>query len=234
MKKTILLLVIFSLIVLSFSVSAKNINFVGGYTSNSLTPEYTAQFTNTQLKLSSEAVSGNGFYFGGRYFINQKLGFGLGYDHVIAPLGISLDLSDNCNQLLLNINNDSKISGPYGEIVYRINKYINLNGAVAYYNYINDLSYDVTISGNNHNDNGDLAKGEGYGYIIGSELNYPFHKNWSLVSSLGYRTTTIDINKINMTPFGPQDNYVDTDNYLDDFDVKFKGLRFGIGLSYNF
>ncbi len=234
MKRFSLLLVFMLVFALASAVSAGEFEAVGGCTSNNFdsTLNYSPD-EDFNLDIGLKTLNGSGYYLGARYFMDNNLGFGIGYDYVKVPLTLSLGLVSEY-ELDLQGTLSSELSGPYGEVVYKLNDYVTFSGAVAFYNFVNKLSYAIeeTYDGESDGDSDEMTfvKGAGTGYMVGAELNYPFYDNFSIVSSVGYRTVTVDLNEYNTELFSGGEGFAE----LEDWQLSMKGLKFGVGLSYNF
>jgi hypothetical protein len=174
-------------------------------------------------------VNGSGYYIGLRYIMDNNLGFGVGYDYAEAPLTLDLGLDYYGTEVDFEGTVSSELSGPYGELVYELNDYITFNGAIAFYNYANKISYAVVDGSYEDSDEMTFVKGNGTGYMLGAELDYPLYESLSVVSSIGYRSVSIDLNEINTAGFSGE-NF----EKLEDLILTMKGLKFGVGLSYDF
>ncbi len=250
MLKRIILLVFISVLMFSLSALAGDWEAVGGVTQNSLENEFNLnveidlpeeditpsvvepdQLLNLDLDLTTGDYSGQGYYVGGRYWFNDVLACGFGYENVNSDYYVNFTLNDldifippflmyeDLNgELELGAN--ANFSGPYAELVYKVNDFLRLNGSAGKYAYTLDGYFEI------EDENGkiELLSGDGYGYIVGAEMEYPFKNDFSFIASAGYRFMNFSMDKIGEEKI-PEEVKID---------LGVKGLRFGAGISYSF
>ncbi|MFW6035896.1 MAG: outer membrane beta-barrel protein [Halothermotrichaceae bacterium] len=241
MKKYLGFCILVFILLFSTAVYAGEFEAVGGVTSNNFDSEITFE---PEILLPDEIVtvelgrlSGYGYYVGGRYIFDNNFGLGIGYDYASAPLNLygsyeAAQASNNDVNAELDLGFESELSGPYAEVVYKLNDYITFSGALAWYDFTNTVSAGLTINDSDIIEPGDMVlfKGDGTGYLLGAELNYPVVDDWNIISNAGYRIADIDINEVNTGDFD-NDNFQDID---EDVSLKMQGFKFGAGISYQF
>lgn len=235
--KKLCLLVIVVLFVMSLGVAAGTFNFVGGTSISKVNFTDTITEDNSTYKdvYDRNNVAGQGYNAGVRYFLGNGLGFGVGYE--TNSYGLSRE-KDNTTYPdgTKYIDKDYftyKISGAYLEMVYKLKKYLSMRGAVSFNNLVisNDEYYYDNTSGTVHTNsyNHDTAKGDGTGYQLGAELDYPLSDKFNLVSNISYMFGNIDLKKVyndSTKEFEKVDGY----NYK----IEYNGFKLGIGLNYSF
>lgn len=236
LKKKYLFLTLALILIFSTGAFAKGLEFVGGVTYNSFEPE--AKITNNDyegsITIGFDGQDGTGYFIGGRYWFSEKLGVGLGYDVANSKSSFNYKIDDGLDYLKIVLKEEAELAGPYAEILYKVNNVLTFSGAIVNYNLVVDGSsyyeesygsyedeYDNEYSNEEHKK---LLEGEGTGYILNTELNYPFKENFAFKVTAGYRKATINV-----------EEFLDT-NIPDNTNVELdlSGLRFTAGLSFDF
>lgn len=227
---------------MSISVSAKGLELVGGLTYNTLEMDSEWTIENDyydspdEINLDIDSNNGAGFYAGARYWFNDKLAAGLGYDSVKADLSLGGGYKNKTyNEFAsLDLEEEIELAGPYGEIVFKVNDYLSFSGSIVHYdletsgNYSYKNNYPILRSyeENNYSDDIKLFEGDGLGYILSVDLKYPIKNNLSFIANAGYRKADIDV-ELND----------DIESWLEsdiDGDVELSGFRFAAGLSVKY
>ena len=168
MKKILMIVVVFVLLI-SVGTMAQDFEIVGGLTYNTFdgTIEYA---DGTEDEMRDDLTSGTGFYVGGRYWFSDKLALGGGYDKTGSE--------DEWVEL--------SIAGPYAEVVFRANEYIDFKGGLASYNF----EIKEKLFNSSH-------KETGLGFLFGACLSYPLQENIALSGGVDYRLLTIEDEEYN-------------------------------------
>lgn len=232
MKKIYLLTFIFILL-LSLTVSAKGLELVGGLTYNTLEMDTEWKIDNDydespdEINLDIDGNNGAGFYAGVRYWFNDKLAAGLGYDSVKADLSLGGKVKFNSEEFYsLDLEEEIELAGPYGEIVFRVNDYLSFSGSIVKYDLETSGSYSYGEYGYSDSSDITLFEGDGLGYILAVDLKYPIRDNLSFMANAGYRKADIDVELED-----------DIESWLEsdiDGDVELSGFRFTAGLSVKY
>lgn len=226
MRKILILASLF-ILVLSLGVSAEKfafdaekLDFVGGLTYNNFALKTTVDGeedkaeTEEEKKMEDELANGIGFYAGLRYPLLENIALGVGVDRAASSGSVSI--KDG------SIEMDQSILGPYAEVVYQVNEFIDVSAALAYYQYVADTKTTVLTDTNELE-----VKGSGIGFLVGGSYEYPLQDGFALKGSVGYRMANIDLKET-----------TENDKTEDISDQKVKidlsGFRVSAGISYSF
>ncbi len=254
MRRVGLFFIVF-LFVLTMSVAAGDFEFVGGPTisnldltinaegnveSGDIEPQI-ANDNSEQIEISLETEEGAMGYYGGvRYLFDNGFGIGLGYESQSFEAGLGLDI-DYTEEPWFDghIYLDNSLSGLYLEGLYEINDIFALRGAISSNSFTSTLDYDLDdVFFINDSDRVDIAEGDGLGYQVGGEVNYPVTDNLSILSSISYITGNIDIEKVYN---GEKLVNVDDIDYIfgeeisnQSITLDYSGIKFALGVNYSF
>lgn len=267
-------MVVIALLVLSVSVAAGDFELVGGPTLSKVEFTYTDSYSgiapagDVDFKVEYDAVKkietgATGYFAGLRYIMDNDLGFGIGYEslsakfrddeHVLKNDGeIIHDYYDDyfTNKGIDNNTVEHTFSGPYLEMLYKINNMFSVRGSVISTSYQVDYDYYIDKE-EEFNGSTEITKksgsktimeGSGLGYQIGAELNYPLTENLSILSSANYITTELEIKRKyddDQEKLVPYDQYVKNKQGLTSIDtaegtLEYSGYKFTLGLNYSF
>ncbi len=240
MKKFIVLLSLVLVLTLSIGVSAKGFEAVGGVTYNSFKAEAIVTEEDEEdwkLTIGFDGQDGVGYFGGMRYWFNKRIGFGGGYELVNSNTTLSarLDVDEDFGEI--ELKEELKLTGPYAEMAYRVNKFLILNGAIAFYNMetigsvsgeANFISSPSVMEEDDEeceiDEEKELLSGKGTGFIFGAELNYPLKDNFTFKAGAGYRFASIDVEEVFEEDI-PEDA---------NLELELKGLRVSGGFSLDF
>lgn len=216
MRKILILASLF-ILVLSLGVSAEKfafdaekLEFVGGLTYNNFAIVTTVDGEEdkpdeAEKQIKDELENGLGFYAGLRYPLQENIALGVGLDRAAS----SAKKDD--------VEVEQSILGPYAEVVYQVNEFIDLSAALAYYQFVtNEKEIDETE-----------VKGNGIGFLVGGSYEYPLQEGLALKGSVGYRMATIDLKELTVN-----DKTVDISDQKAEVDLS--GFRVSAGISYSF
>ena len=211
MRKILILASLF-ILVLSWGVSAEKfafdaekLDFVGGLTYNIFANKETADDKEI-TKEFKELDNGIGFYAGLRYPLQENIALGIGLDRAAG--------SAKKDKIAV----DRSILGPYAEVVYQVNEFIDVSAALAYYLYDSTRTEDT--------DKIEWA-GNGIGFLVGGSYEYPLQDGFALKGSVGYRMANIDITE-------KTENDKKEDISAEKRKIDLSGFRVSAGISYSF
>lgn len=222
--KRLILLVVALMVVFSFSVlavdkfSTDNFEFVGGITFNDFTVEDSHKYGELEDVDEFPLASGKGFYIGGLYWLNDNFAVTAGYDYVNGKEHYKIG---NYDPSWKEENEEYKLSGPYVGAAYKVNEWLKLNGALAFYNF--ERAQDEEDSDGN-SDEETIIEAGGTGYLIGAQMELPVKDNFALTSDVTYRIVNLEADKF-------QEEDLDPDESVE---YNLKGFRVSIGLAYKF
>ncbi|WP_408955984.1 outer membrane beta-barrel protein [Natroniella sp. ANB-PHB2] len=218
MKKFVIVFVLMVLVSSSTQVLARGFEVVGGSTYNTFLLSLSVDGEDVLIGdgIKERLEYGVGFYAGGRYWLNDRLGIEVGVDQAASSYEESN--SDSIFEI------EEELVGPYAGLRYRLNDKFQLEAGAVNYSYqqsqteiYQDLEEFDEVS----------ARGGGLGFLIGGEYNYSIRENLSLISSFNHRIITIDINEA----------YDYEESRLVDVEkekLNMGGLRVSLGISYDF
>ena len=211
MRKILILASLF-ILVLSLGVSAEKfafdaekLDFVGGLTYNNFANKETEDDKEI-TKEFKELDNGIGFYAGLRYPLQENIALGVGLDRAAG--------SAKKDKIAV----DRSILGPYAEVVYQVNEFIDVSAALAYYLYDSTRTEDTDKT---------ECTGNGIGFLVGGSYEYPLQDGFALKGSVGYRMATIDLKEET------------ADDKTEDISaekrkIDLSGFRVSAGISYSF
>ncbi len=217
MKKLVLLLMCLALVIASPAVLAGDFEGVGGMTFNTFDVEH--KYPDGYVEGMEDYIHGNGMYVGGRYWFNDKLAAGLGYDYINTQPCYYYEYESYENEYGMKMD----LQGLYGELVYKLTDHINIKGALANYTFTG--KYYSEESTPLYYDESEEFEGSGMGYLFGAEMNYPLTDSLELNSMLGYRSVSLDMEEF---------FYIYPDSTSEDMSIDLNGVCFSIGLNYAF
>lgn len=211
MRKILILASLF-ILVLSLGVSAEKfafdaekLDFVGGLTYNIFANEETKD-GKEEPKEFEDLDNGIGFYAGLRYPLQENIALGVGLDRAAGSAKKD------------KIEEERSILGPYAEVVYQVNEFIDVSAALAYYLYDSTRTEDT---------NKTEFTGNGIGFLVGGSYEYPLQDGFALKGSVGYRMATIDLKE--RTADDKTEDITAEKRKID-----LSGFRVSAGISYSF
>ncbi|WP_169730083.1 hypothetical protein [Halonatronum saccharophilum] len=178
---------------------------------------------NNDKWVREELNEGRGHYFEGTYWLNNRVGLGLGYQKSISTWD-SIEYYDE--ESYRDFRSDYNLSSSYGRLAYRLNNNVNLDLALGNYSYSED--YYADYSWLEKDSNKKVLIGEGYGYRVGKEVNHNLSERLSLNTKAFYQQA-----KINLLESYDNDKgsliEIEEDKVLG-----ISGLGISLGVSYRF
>jgi len=246
--KRVLVMVIVVLSVLSINVlAAGDIEVVGGVSFINL--EISTSITATEsdyeydLSTSIKGNIGNELYGGIRYVLDNGLGFGAGYSSLSTESNREEEVkifSPSYKETYESKDIEHiKLEGPYVEAIYKVTEMISIRGAVLFQNLIISVEelqnyYEETDTGYidqyEYSEEYDYAKGEGLGYQIGAEINYPLSEDFLITGKAAYVLGSYDITHIYNSNEEELNEIPDNGKMT----VEHSGFSLGFGINYSF
>ena len=230
--KKVLFFVVVCLLVFTFTVSAQDLEFVSGVSienwNTNVDVTYKSESDNW-FKRSYSSDAALGLYAGGRYWLNEKMAITGGLDMARFSYVYTYE---NENPYNSKTTNKRTLVGPFGQVSYRLNDIFTLNGGIGYYSYKARETYEDSDENDQNKDyDHDLLKGNGLGFSIGTEIEYPIKENIALNSSLGFRRVNINVDEY-------YDYYEEemakAEDVYENYSLVINSLKIGLGISYEF
>ncbi|MCK8828159.1 outer membrane beta-barrel protein [Natroniella acetigena] len=218
MKKFAVVIVLIVLVISPTQALARGFEVVGGSTYNTFLLSLSVDGEDVLIGdgVKERLEDGVGFYAGGRYWLNERLGIEVGVDQAASSY------EDSNSDSIFAI--EEKLVGPYAGLKYRLNDKFHLEAGAVNYSY---QQSQIEIYQDLEEFNEVSATGEGLGFLVGGEYSYSIRDNLSLISSFNHRIITIDINQA----------YDYEESKLVDVEeekLNMGGLRVSAGISYDF
>ena len=221
MEKYILLLII--IILVTPGIRAKESEFNTGITYNSFVYELNKDGETIDYTMREDLNSGFGYYGEGVFWLNNKLGIGLGVDFAKAVWEGRNNYSGGDTR---DFEYSSRLVGPYTTVKYKLNKSLIVNLDIVHYNYQEHFQADYSWDKENFKQN--LVVGDGLGVKIGTEFNYKINNSFYLIGKSYFRQVKINLEK-------EYDDVEETMKYINnDEELNITGLEVSFGINYKF
>jgi hypothetical protein len=225
MKKQILLVVI-GLIFFSNSIvmAEERIEFNGGVTYNNFVySDIDSGKLNDDYWVRESLNNGTGFYLEGLVWLGSKWGIGGGIDRASSSWSSFETYADSSRSDYLS---KYDLDGYYGKLSYKLSDEIRLNLGISKHNFVEKYSEDNSWENGAFNEA--VVDGDGLGYLLEAQVDYPVNDHLALIGSFGYRKADIDVKRVydwnqNKLVESQEDNTIGVD-----------GLRAGINLALKF
>ncbi|OCL27546.1 hypothetical protein U472_03025 [Orenia metallireducens] len=225
MKKEILLLIM-GLIFFSNSVvmAGERVEFNGGVTYNNFVySEIDNGNLNDDYWVRESLNSGTGFYLEGLFWLGSKWGIGGGIDRASSSWSSFETYADSSRTDYLS---EYYLDGYYGKLSYKLSDEIRLSVGISNHNFAENYMQDNSWEDGAFNEA--VVAGDGLGYLLEAQVDYPVNDHIALMGSVGYRRADIDVKEV----YNWNENkLVDSQ---EDNAIGVNGLRAGINLALKF